>query len=734
MQSGGQYGLPDMQQFILKRGAPQAFAHSQDVPPAHHFHQLLQPQQHQQQQPHQEPQAFHQHQHSHGLQPQQYDQLSRLPLQLQQTQQQPLNFQLQPYQKAQPSLHLPPSLQLPPLQHQGLGSESADTLSSLATQPHAGHFKPVTSNGDPLGDDDEVAEEGDRRVGNRWPREETSALLRIRSDMDAIFRDPGSKVSLWEEVSRKLSELGYHRSAKKCKEKFENVHKYIKKTKDGSARRQDGKSYRFVSDLEALYTANNDEGGASSEGGVAGTNVVFEHGETALLAAGDFPAAAVEGALPSQRLETSSGLNFSSTSSGENYDEPHDMEDRKSRRKRKRKSWCSVKMFFENLARQVMEQQEALHERFLDMVERRDQERVAREEAYKRQEMVRLNREHELRAQEHALAATRDAALVAFLQKVTGQTLQLPQMPVPPNLATSSDVLDDQEKEGSDINTRRWPKAEVHALIRLRSGLEPRFQEAGPKAQLWEEISASMACMGFHRSAKRCKEKWENINKYFRKTKDSSKKRLDNAKTCPYFHQLEALYQKGILASPNSKLSKLEGHSDIVLENTKEDSGQPQIGNSETLAIVPFGESGAGCSTSSPQLCTNQGKGQALDQGSKGLPESNVTSQPTSSPLSFDKFHNEDVPGCNKSMPVEGFVREILEMQQEQHQKLVDEYDRMERARDRSEQELRLQHELRLAQERSHSTIRDNAGLMALVHKLAGDSSEFTMAAPSGNE
>jgi hypothetical protein len=52
---------------------------------------------------------------------------------------------------------------------------------------------------------------------------------------------------------RKLAVLGYKRSAKKCKEKFENVHKYYKRTKEGRAGRQDGKSYRFFTELEALH-------------------------------------------------------------------------------------------------------------------------------------------------------------------------------------------------------------------------------------------------------------------------------------------------------------------------------------------------------------------------------------------------------------------------------------------------------------------------------------------------
>lgn len=51
-------------------------------------------------------------------------------------------------------------------------------------------------------------EESDRNwAGNRWPRQETLALLKIRSDMDDAFRDSGTKASLWEEVSRSVNEF-----------------------------------------------------------------------------------------------------------------------------------------------------------------------------------------------------------------------------------------------------------------------------------------------------------------------------------------------------------------------------------------------------------------------------------------------------------------------------------------------------------------------------------------------
>lgn len=50
-----------------------------------------------------------------------------------------------------------------------------------------------------------IGDEGDKINsigGNRWPRQETLALLKIRFDMDAVFRDSSLKGPLWEEVSR----------------------------------------------------------------------------------------------------------------------------------------------------------------------------------------------------------------------------------------------------------------------------------------------------------------------------------------------------------------------------------------------------------------------------------------------------------------------------------------------------------------------------------------------------
>lgn len=44
-------------------------------------------------------------------------------------------------------------------------------------------------------------------AGKRWPRQETLALLQIRSEMDSAFRDASPKAPLWEQVSRSIYNL-----------------------------------------------------------------------------------------------------------------------------------------------------------------------------------------------------------------------------------------------------------------------------------------------------------------------------------------------------------------------------------------------------------------------------------------------------------------------------------------------------------------------------------------------
>ncbi|CAL5386448.1 unnamed protein product [Camellia sinensis] len=493
-------------------------------------------------------------------------------------------------------------------------------------------------------------EEGDRNSGgNRWPRQETLALLKIRSDMDVAFRDSSLKGPLWEQVSRKLADLGFHRSAKKCKEKFENVYKYHKRTKEGRSTKPDGKTYRFFDQLEALESQpplsllpppprSQTHQAAQSPNPVAVAmpmsmampasanlpivsqvtvpstanpiSVSLNINPTNPFPSNPFPPPPPPQPVPATTTTipnpinlsqstpipsshpnmSSSFASISSSSSTSSDEEP----ERRGKRKRK---WES---FFQRLMQEVIEKQEEMQKQFLETLESRERDRLAREEAWKVQEMARMNREHDLLVQERSIAAAKEAAVIAFLQKVSEQQIpNVPQIqmqmqvhtqenPIPPPPAavqqpppqpqpqqpaavqppppivqptpqpplqlqppiqsSAKSLVNPKTDNGGENlaspSSSRWPKAEVEALISLRTNLDLKYQENGPKGPLWEEISNAMCKIGYNRNPKRCKEKWENINKYFKKVKESNKKRPEDSKTCPYFHQLDALYKE----------------------------------------------------------------------------------------------------------------------------------------------------------------------------------------------
>ncbi|WJZ86390.1 hypothetical protein VitviT2T_005849 [Vitis vinifera] len=410
-------------------------------------------------------------------------------------------------------------------------------------------------------------EESDRNfAGNRWPREETLALLKIRSDMDVVFRDSSLKAPLWEEVSRKLGELGYHRNAKKCKEKFENIFKYHKRTKEGRSNRQNGKNYRFFEQLEALdnhplmpppspvkyETSTPMAASMPQTNPIDVTNV--SQGINAVPCSIQKPA--VDCVAASTSTTSSSGKESEGS------------------RKKKRK-WG---VFFEKLMKEVIEKQENLQRKFIEAIEKCEQDRIAREEAWKLQELDRIKREHEILVQERSIAAAKDAAVLAFLQKIAEQAgpVQLPENP------SSEKVFEKQDNSNGEnsiqMSSSRWPKAEVEALIRLRTNFDMQYQESGPKGPLWEEISLAMRKIGYERSAKRCKEKWENINKYFKRVRDSNKRRPEDSKTCPYFHQLDALYKEKTkkVENPDNNSGYNLKPEDILMQMMGQSEQRPQ--------------------------------------------------------------------------------------------------------------------------------------------------------------
>ncbi|XP_047158702.1 trihelix transcription factor PTL [Vigna umbellata] len=399
---------------------------------------------------------------------------------------------------------------------------------------------------------------GDASTG-RWPRQETLTLLEIRSRLDSKFKEANQKGPLWDEVSRIMSEEhGYQRSGKKCREKFENLYKYYKKTKEGKAGRQDGKHYRFFRQLEALYGEN------SNQTSVPETN--FGSGSLRFHSNSHNPSQTNQEMFHSQKhcdsLSLTNTTDLDTSSSDDNdQNSTGGLKDNDSTEKRRKRlsgrSWkVKIKDFIDSQMRKLVDKQEEWLEKLTKTLEQKEKERVLREEEWRRQEAVRLEREHKFWAKERAWIEARDAALMEALQKLTGNEMikstQSPEGVMVTGIHNHSENLNEDGSEILNSTTARgaesWPESEITRLQQLRAEMETRYIQSGCSEEfMWEEIATKMACFGYERSALVFKEKWESTSNYARNAKDGNKKRKEDSRGCFYFDNSEqsSLYNQG---------------------------------------------------------------------------------------------------------------------------------------------------------------------------------------------
>ncbi|PQP98012.1 trihelix transcription factor PTL [Prunus yedoensis var. nudiflora] len=279
---------------------------------------------------------------------------------------------------------------------------------------------------------------GDIGGSGRWPRQETLTLLEIRSRLDFKFKEANQKGPLWDEVSRIMcEEHGYQRSGKKCREKFENLYKYYKKTKEGKAGRQDGKNYRFFRQLEALYgeTTNSVVSTSLPEAHFIGNNSNNNNlrYQTTINAQANqeintpYHHATDQKHCDSLSLSNSSEFDTSSSEDQDNNDVSvaamdDDSPDIKTMRKRRGgRGWkVKIKEFIDAQMRKLMDKQEEWLERLMRTLEQKERERMVREEEWRKQEVERVEKEHKFWAKERAWIEARDKALMEALHKLTG--------------------------------------------------------------------------------------------------------------------------------------------------------------------------------------------------------------------------------------------------------------------------------------------------------------------------
>ncbi|KAK4432533.1 Trihelix transcription factor PTL [Sesamum alatum] len=351
---------------------------------------------------------------------------------------------------------------------------------------------------------------GDGGTG-RWPRQETLTLLEIRSRLNPKFKEANQKGPLWDEISRIMSEEhGYQRSGKKCREKFENLYKYYKKTKEGKAGRQDGKHYRFFRQLEALYGENSNSVASVSETQFLGGDFHYN------FASNNVSLANNQEPYPGPKPSDTSLSNSCDAYATSSDDSDLNLE---KKRRGKRSLKAKIRGFIDAQMSKVMEKQEAWMEKMMSIIEHKEQERMLREEQWRKQDSARIEREQKLWASERAWIEARDAALMEAFHRLTGNQ----------NADCGNKAMNRNSLRCHDI----WPESEIARLIQLRTAMEVKFQERGVSEEvLWEEIANKMACFGQERSGLMCREKWDSVSSYLLKC---NKKRKENSRSSTYY-------------------------------------------------------------------------------------------------------------------------------------------------------------------------------------------------------
>ncbi|KAL1197890.1 Trihelix transcription factor PTL [Cardamine amara subsp. amara] len=396
---------------------------------------------------------------------------------------------------------------------------------------------------------------GDGGGTGRWPRQETLTLLEIRSRLDHKFKEANQKGPLWDEVSRIMSEEhGYQRSGKKCREKFENLYKYYRKTKEGKAGRQDGKHYRFFRQLEALYGDSNNLASCPSHNTPFMSSSLHDfHTQNTMnittATSNIHNVDSVHGFH--QSLSLSNNYNSSElelmTSSSEGND---------SSSRRKKRSWkAKIKEFIDANMKRLIERQDVWLEKLTKVIQDKEEQRMMKEEEWRKIEAARTDKEHLFWAKERERMEARDVAVIEALQYLTGKPLIKPLCSSPEERINGNNEVqnnsENQNENGSDQTMTNnvcvkgssscWNEQEIIKLMEIRTSMDSAFQEilGGCSDEfLWEEIAAKMSQLGFdQRSALLYKEKWEWISNGMRKEKKQiNKKRKENSSSCGVYY------------------------------------------------------------------------------------------------------------------------------------------------------------------------------------------------------
>ncbi|KAG9149588.1 hypothetical protein Leryth_021518 [Lithospermum erythrorhizon] len=106
-----------------------------------------------------------------------------------------------------------------------------------------------------------------KKRAETWVQEETRALINFRREIDSLFNTSKSNKHLWDQISMKMREKGFDRSATMCTDKWRNLLKEFKKAKqnqdvNGSAKML---CYKEIEEILSERSKGNNNSNNSSQ-------------------------------------------------------------------------------------------------------------------------------------------------------------------------------------------------------------------------------------------------------------------------------------------------------------------------------------------------------------------------------------------------------------------------------------------------------------------------------------
>lgn len=113
------------------------------------------------------------------------------------------------------------------------GDMMIEVVSNGELPPHHHHHQQHQQSmilGDSSGEDHDINKAPKKRA-ETWVQDEIRCLIALRREMDGLFNTSKSNKHLWEQISTKMRERGFDRSASMCTDKWRNLLKEFKKLK-----------------------------------------------------------------------------------------------------------------------------------------------------------------------------------------------------------------------------------------------------------------------------------------------------------------------------------------------------------------------------------------------------------------------------------------------------------------------------------------------------------------------